>query len=285
MAHRHPSTTPNMEATLFNSVVPTFRTPNDDIYRKLLPLLEEHEQSLRARLQPTYELTPTEERLLERAAILRTCYEETPGLDLVLTPTGFGIVSNQSTAPASPARVQALREQLRKGATTAEDLLSVLLLAHGTEALKDPRSLCPHLISRPSECQEHGLRTPDGRTIYREELPQVLPAIQEAEHLLEKLISPELFALLLEHQWTSDAADVSERHTAIDRLLFESRQFIAAHVQRSSPAVLAIHRQHLLRSLRLSEELLPEYLNSATRRAQLLKPYENKRTDPSFFFS
>lgn len=274
-----------MEAPLFNSIVPTFRTPNDDIFRRLQPLLEEHEQSLRARLQPTYELTPTEEQLLQRAAILRTCYEETPGLDLVLTPTGFGIVSNQTTAPASPARVQALREQLRHGATTAEDLLTTLLLAHGREALQDPSSLCPHLISRPSQCQEYGIHTPDGRTIYREELPQVLPAILEAEHHLQDLISPELFALLLQHQWTSDAADISPRHTAIDRLLFESRQFIAAHVQRSSPAVIAIHRQHLLRSLRLSEELLPEYLNSATRRAQLHKPYENRKDDPSFFFS
>lgn len=34
-------------------------------------------------------------------------------LDLVLTPTGFGVVSNQTTSPASKQRVDALETQLR----------------------------------------------------------------------------------------------------------------------------------------------------------------------------
>lgn len=47
---------------------------------------------------------------LEAAVIklvcLRTYQEQIPQLDLVLTPTGFGVVSNQNLAPASADRVK-----------------------------------------------------------------------------------------------------------------------------------------------------------------------------------
>lgn len=48
-------------------------------------------------------------------------------LDLVLTPTGFGVVSNDTTAPASKQRVDDLKEQLTKSMLYTESLLVNML--------------------------------------------------------------------------------------------------------------------------------------------------------------
>lgn len=44
-------------------------------------------------------------------------------LDLVLTPTGFGVISNNTTSPASKARVDALQEQLNIARERSKGLL------------------------------------------------------------------------------------------------------------------------------------------------------------------
>lgn len=44
-------------------------------------------------------------------------------LDLVLTPTGFGVVANSEVSPASSARVEALIEQCRLANIKAQDLM------------------------------------------------------------------------------------------------------------------------------------------------------------------
>lgn len=51
-------------------------------------------------------------------------------LDLVLTPTGFGVVSNNTTAPASKQRVEALYESLTYQCLQAKRDLVVSLMAH-----------------------------------------------------------------------------------------------------------------------------------------------------------
>lgn len=71
-----------------------------------------------------------EERLCQAAlrfVIARGFHDAVPHLDLVLTPTGFGVVSNQNVAPASADRVERLRQQmLRQSMDAYEDVLSIL---------------------------------------------------------------------------------------------------------------------------------------------------------------
>ena len=271
--------------TLFNATLPTFRTPTDDIYTRLLPLIQLREDHLLSALRPDYTLTPDEQTLLHRAAILRTAYEQIPALDLVLTPTGFGIVSNQQTAPASPARVSALREQIRRSATLAEDTLIQHFLHTAPDALISPASHCPALISRPTECQAFGIHTPDGRTIYHEEFPLVIPAIHEAQARLSDLISPELLAALIHSQYQPPTDTTTPRAIALAQILYQSRHLIAALCQREAPASIHHLQRALLQTIRTYEDALPEYHNSHTRTAQNLAPYANQRQDPSFFFS
>lgn len=51
---------------------------------------------------------------VKRLACIRAFLSEMRGLDLVLTATGFGVVSTQDTAPASKQRVDSLDGQLRR---------------------------------------------------------------------------------------------------------------------------------------------------------------------------
>jgi stage V sporulation protein SpoVS len=51
---------------------------------------------------------------VKRLACVRAFMNEMRSLDLVLTPTGFGVVSTNDTAPASKMRVDALDGQLRR---------------------------------------------------------------------------------------------------------------------------------------------------------------------------
>lgn len=63
---------------------------------------------------------------VKRLACVRAFMKEMRSLDLVLTPTGFGVVSTNDTAPASKMRVDALDGQLRRN----ERLLLGTLVTH-----------------------------------------------------------------------------------------------------------------------------------------------------------
>ena len=61
-----------------------------------------------------------------------------PQLDLVLTPNGFGIVSNSNVAPASKERVERLLASLEKMRDDTLQVLLPLLAAEPTWATSDP---------------------------------------------------------------------------------------------------------------------------------------------------
>ena len=85
-------------------------------YGKIMPWLDQAErcvmnQFIGSDLAPELTAMPETEPL-RTCANLVTVHEAfmraVPSLDLVLTPNGFGIVSNQNVAPASPHRVARL---------------------------------------------------------------------------------------------------------------------------------------------------------------------------------
>ena len=90
---------------------------NTSVYNRLqLQFVAAYGMMIRTLVSPQCEAElDTNERLRTLAiplvcidAFVRTCRS----LDLVLTATGFGIVSTESTAPASKARVDALVEEM-----------------------------------------------------------------------------------------------------------------------------------------------------------------------------
>lgn len=68
---------------------------------------------------------------LKRIVALDAFYRAVPSLDLVLTPNGFGVVSNQNVAPASKERVANLRANLLMERDMT--ILQVVQALHGYE--------------------------------------------------------------------------------------------------------------------------------------------------------
>lgn len=97
------------------------------LFDKVMPFLEESElwvfeNFLRPQLIDT--ANSNEISVIERIIVNDAMYHAIPSLDIVLTPNGFGIVSNQNIAPASKERVERLVAQYEKN----RDLNILLLL-------------------------------------------------------------------------------------------------------------------------------------------------------------
>lgn len=77
-----------------------------------------------------------------------------PSLDVVLTPNGFGIVSNQNVAPASKERVERLIESMTAGRDLYIDyLLDSLSEREGWQQTKQRDWFCQTLLQSPRDAE------------------------------------------------------------------------------------------------------------------------------------
>lgn len=109
----------------------TLPTPDAKTIRKYIPnvMLEvDDETTLAAKLEPFVEsaqlwlerdytgaedfLSPAHKQLALKIVILRAFADAAPSLDLIITPSGMGVVSTESVAPASKERVERLISSL-----------------------------------------------------------------------------------------------------------------------------------------------------------------------------
>jgi hypothetical protein len=102
---------------LLEGVIPAAQTKNNDVFNSILPTLEEAAAEVAEDMLGETGVTAMHdnEDILRHARIvtcLRGFRQAMSSLDMVLTATGFGVVNTQDTAPASKARVDALRADL-----------------------------------------------------------------------------------------------------------------------------------------------------------------------------
>ena len=90
-----------IERTDFERAVPAFRSPTPEVWNKVQRYVEGCTAAWQALITTDATLPDHVAATLATAICLRAAYDAVPQMDLVLTPTGFGIVSNQNTAPAS----------------------------------------------------------------------------------------------------------------------------------------------------------------------------------------
>mgnify|MGYP007020231133 FL=1 len=274
-----------MTQQTFEQYVPAFRSPTAEIFKKVEPLLLSLRKEWEERVISA-EATLSDDDLhrLDAAVALRSAYRLVPQLDLVLTPTGFGIVSNQNTAPASPSRVSALRDQLRQEASLQEDLLMEHLAAMG--ALRLPHATVKNLLWTPRLLRTFGVTLHDGQHIYKEELPSIEVSLARATDTIIDILSAPLYSALLQSQYQPLEVDDPKPYTL---LINDSRRLLAALVQSCRPTDTTqpgVKEQvrHVVDYLERNAERLPHYLTSSTHLARKASPYENKKTDASFFF-
>lgn len=270
-----------IERTDFERAVPAFRSPTPEVWNKVQRYVEGCTAAWQALITTDATLPDHVAGYLTTAICLRAAYDAVPQMDLVLTPTGFGIVSNQNTAPASRERVDALRLQLRRDACQLEDHVLLYLAAHNLMTLR--RSRAGSLLWTPSLCTLYGIRTPEGGEVLREEFDAMATALHAASARVVDVISPELYAALVKRQYVADADLTPDTTpTAYGEALLMARQLMAAHVMHGRG--IADHTRHLINYIEAHADQLDEYRLSPTYQARHTTQYENKQTDPSFFF-
>ncbi|MDE7080062.1 MAG: hypothetical protein K2O78_00190 [Muribaculaceae bacterium] len=192
--------TVGLETPLFDKLAPFLRAAEDTIARSVVspPILEAV-----ARAEP--ELMHLRQFLRPLVAIRAFC-DAVPSLDIILTPNGFGVVSNSNVVPASESRVRALRDSL------------LLRIDQLTEQTVD--ALRPYAPWRDSpqgrlwgSVLPLQLRTvrrlrPDHHGPLLEAYEDLRPQIRDMEdRLADRWISPELLEELRRHNLARSPSD------------------------------------------------------------------------------
>jgi len=201
-----------------------------------------------------------------------------PSLDLVLTPNGFGIVSNQNVAPASRDRVARLIASLETSRDNSiEQLISYLLREEewyqSTIRQWFTATLFPNIdLANLCGFTEHrwanylGLRS---------------KAIDVEQRIAEEFVSPEQLAVFREEVF-SMTWDFSLTATSHTQIIERLRSVIVSVLQGNNVAVQSL--RDIVDFMRKHEDHFPEFAASDT--AKLFTPpiFENQKTASGYFF-
>ncbi|MBR6375823.1 MAG: hypothetical protein IKR91_06290 [Alloprevotella sp.] len=262
--------------------VPSFRNATPYIFESLSSYVVEARDYVYNLCSPEYAEQETFNLrvLATRLICLRTARRAVPGLDLILTENGFGIVSNQNVSPASSARVEALRVSLRQQESQAEDLLIFALLKTDWKKTAVAVSRIESLLWNPTLLRRYGV-TLDGREAYAEEFGKLQPRIEQAEEMVRGIIGPELHAALVERERTMPEDSRSEY--AIVREF--SRKLMSVVISKPTPQFIMKSRERLIDTLNRYADSLPEYRESSTYRSYHFDNFKNRDEDHTYFFS
>ena len=210
------------------------------------------------------ESTPTARKVLATDAFLRAV----PSLDLVLTANGFGIVSNNTIAPASKDRVDRLISSLESNRDFAvEQLLHDLLQLPEWRSTAQGRYFLSTLYQTPQSLPRE-LHRGKAWDYFQQTHAQIVLIEQE---LAEKFISLEVYARLRSDIGNPDFADLVQPLQAVELQLLTGKPL---------PYKQLIALTDYIRK----SELFPEWQTSQT--AELYKPhaFENKKDSPGYWF-
>lgn len=198
-------------------------------------------------------------------------FDMLPQLDLVLTPTGFGVVSNGNVAPASSDRVERLRADLARARDFAFDSILINVRRFDGWADSDEAAIWINSLFWTSRhLVFFGMANPS-----RDDLDLMRPKITEGEMKLRNLISSEFFDEICHSERQAHRGLLSEAAKL-------SRRFVVAVVQ--DRCLLDLHRRTLISFIESHADDFPVYMNSSAYRANHHEPYENRKEDPCFFF-
>lgn len=275
-------TTPTFSPDAMKRAVPAFATPESEVFDLILPFFQAALALLHQELGLVDALDSAAPHV-ERLCYLMGCRRAIPHLDLVLTPFGFGVVSNQNHAPASPHRVQALAEELRADESRSRDALLFALLDTPWAAGAAARRAVDSLLFCPTLLRRHGV-TLDGAEVYHREARALAPDIQAARREAAALLSPELMAELIRRR----RLPIETERDLYDELTAAVTHFMAAIItarrNRTPDPDLPRAREALLHFVRTHRSRLPEYADSTTAQAHDLRPYQNEQDHTTFFF-
>ena len=195
-------------------------------------------------------------------------------LDLVLTATGFGVVSTQDLSPASKARVDALKSQLDIERKRIECRVIEQLFSVEGWAAQRQRTLCvPTLFYHFDYLSEYaGVESP---TI--NDWRMVQPLIMEADALLRTKIGNEQMDTLL--MKVASGCTTAEEMTACMTIL----HVIGLHIAGNHRAE-KVYCTSLMNHIEAHLDVFSSYRDSQAYQTNRFKGYENSKESGVFIF-
>ena len=259
----------------FESVVLSATSSTAHVFDMLQSHLVVTEQNLKSELFGSFDYTSVTgiEAIAIRLVCLRTYYEQIPHLDLVLTPTGFGVVSNENVVPASADRVKELRKQVKAAYDDAYD--DAILAMLGTDWVK---SVSGRVHTNSLYNTAHDLRSyACCPYAHRSDLLERLVQIAEAEEYIRRTISSEFFEVLLE--------GVRTKELSIEyRMLVHELKLAVAGWLHGNTNVLRMKLANIVNEIEKHIDDYPEYKNSEAYRVKHFEHYQNGKDDTTYFF-
>lgn len=195
-------------------------------------------------------------------------------LDLVLTPTGFGVVSSNDTVPASKQRVDALESQLRVRQLDLKDkIIRQMFHVEGWAAQPQRVKQVPRLFFSFQYLTDYaGMMNPKA-----DDWASAQPAIIEAEEFLRQKISNEFVDELIVKRCsaslTPDEVPVHELYCSYVGACVTGNE----HVKR-----MFFYR--LMNQLEDHLDKYPTYSNSKAYQVNHAEPYKNTAESTAFHF-
>lgn len=272
----------------FEQLLPFVGAASEDVFTKMQPSFEnEYRELLENVIGEEFETevfnegSPLQE-YTRHYVILSTFLLRLRTNDLVMTDTGFGVVSNENIAPASQARVDALEKELTyKKDHALYSIINRLRVVEGwsetLQAVTNIKSFiwCAQLLKR--WCGASHNATSD-------DLAKSLIDIEQAEDFLRRELSDAQIEELLSEE--RKATYKTNHRTAIFRIC----KFIGVCLSTKDAPVFPPEEAHesFVQLLSFMEENIssfPIYKNSSAYKANHMQAYENKTDDTTFFFS
>lgn len=197
---------------------------------------------------------------------------EMRGLDLVLTETGFGIVSTNNTAPASKIRVDALDGELRvKRLHLMDELLEECFKLDGWYqqglVIIDTLFCCFKFLRQFS-----GLQAPISK-----DWENAATTILDTDRWLREKISDEFMDELIGKMAKNS---LSEKERGV---VHQIRRIIGVAIQGNKGTAYEYFRR-LMNTLEGDLESFGTYASSDAYECNHFKPYENRQEDSAFHF-
>ena len=193
-------------------------------------------------------------------------------MDLVLTGSGFGVVSTNDTAPASKIRVDALDGELRAAYLRYQETLMLWLFAVDGWYRQGLVPIDSLFCFFSFLTKFAGMQQPLAK-----DWADAQPLIMEADAWLREKVSDELMDDLIGKMATLSLSDMEKG------VVHQVRRIIGTFIRGDRHTAQEYFRR-LMNTLEGSLEDFPAYAGSQTYQVNHMKPYENRRDQGAFHF-
>lgn len=269
---------------VFEANVPVAKMPerNTSVYERMKSMiLTAYSMMVKTLVSPECEGAldgdPELKALAVRVVCLNAFVRSMRSLDLVLTATGFGIVSTESTAPASRTRVDALSEEMAVEELLAIDrMIQMLVKISGWGTTEQAKRRIPTLFYRPIF-----LKTCSGMQLTSQNWQTAMGYAVSADAFLRGEVSEEYMDELLGKLRTASLGNADI--IIVDKCVQFTGDFVSNYeLTKGMPNKRLL--QSVMEQLESYPDSYPTYVKSRLYAKRHAERYQNRKEDTTFFF-